>query len=249
LAYEGLLQKNRRREMAEMEAATFLAIGSRVQIAGRDFTAALFDVDGTLIDSNDAHAESWVQSLREHDIPAEMSRIRPLIGKGGDKLLCEVAHLEEDSPLATRITGRKKDLFEQRLSRLTPTAGARPLLEFLLERDVILVVATSADDRERDQLLTQAGVRDLIQLNATKDDARESKPDPDIVHAALARARSHPDTTVMIGDTPYDIEAAGRAGLATIALRCGGYWSDNDLRGALAVFDDPAQLLVTLRGA
>jgi beta-phosphoglucomutase-like phosphatase (HAD superfamily) len=70
-----------------------------VQIAGRDFTAALFDVDGTLINSNDAHAEAWVQSLREHDIRADLSRVRPLIGKGGDKLLCEVAQIKDDSPL------------------------------------------------------------------------------------------------------------------------------------------------------
>jgi HAD superfamily hydrolase (TIGR01549 family) len=232
-----------------VKAATFLAVGSVVQIGKRDFTAVLLDIDGTLIDSNDAHAEAWVQALREHDIPAEMSRIRPLIGKGGDKLLCEVARLEEDSPFGKRITRRKKDLFEQRLSRLMPTVGARRLLEFLLEQGVTLVVATSADDREREQLLTQAGVHDLIQLNATKDDAGESKPDPDIVQAALARARSHPDTTVMIGDTPYDIEAAERAGLATIALRCGGYWSDEDLRGAIAVYDDPAHLLIALCGA
>jgi HAD superfamily hydrolase (TIGR01509 family) len=244
-----MVQNDRRRVTAEVEAATFLAVGSLVQVGGRDFTAALVDVDGTLIDSNDAHAEAWVQALREHDIPAEMSRVRPLIGKGGDKLLSEVARVEEDSPVGRRVTRRKKDLFEQRLSRLMPTAGARPLLEFLLERRVTLVVATSADDRERDQLLTQAGVHDLLQLHATKDDAGESKPDPDIVQAALARARSRPDTTVMIGDTPYDIEAAGRAGLATVALRCGGCWSDQDLRGAIAIYDDPAHLLVTLRGA
>jgi HAD superfamily hydrolase (TIGR01509 family) len=243
------VQNDRRRVMAEVEAATFLALGSLVQIGGRDFTAALFDIDGTLIDSNDAHAEAWVQALREHDIAAEMSRIRPLIGKGGDKLLCEVARLEEDSALGKRVTGRKKDLFGQRLSRLMPTAGARRLVEFLLERGVTLVVATSADDSERTQLLTQAGVDDLFHLNATKDDAGESKPDPDIVQAALARARSRPDATIMIGDTPYDIEAAGRAGLATIALRCGGYWSDEDLRGAIAVYDDPAHLLIALCGA
>ena len=234
--------------MAEVEGATYLAVVLLVQIAGRDFTTALFDVDGTLIDSNDAHTQAWVDALREHDIPAEMSRIRPLIGKGGDKLLCEVAHLEDDSPLGKGITQRKKRIFEQLLPRLTPTAGARPLLEFLLARGVTLVVATSADDHERLQLLTQAGVDDLIQLNATKDDARESKPDPDIVQAALARARARPDTAVMIGDTPYDIEAAGRAGLATIALRCGGYWSDNDLRGAIALHDDPAHLLASFRG-
>jgi HAD superfamily hydrolase (TIGR01509 family) len=220
-----------------------------VQIAGRDFTTALFDVDGTLIDSNDAHAQAWVQSLREHDIPAEMSHIRPLIGKGGDKLLCEVAQVKYDSPLGQQITRRKKEIFEEHLPGLTPTPRARPLLEFLRAHHVTRVVATSADDKELDQLLKQAGVDELFERHASKDDAGESKPDPDIVQAALTRARSHPNATVMIGDTPYDVEAAGRAGVATIALRCGGYWSDEDLRGAIAIFDDPAHLLESLRSA
>jgi HAD superfamily hydrolase (TIGR01509 family) len=234
--------------MAEVEAATFLAIDSLVEIGGRDFTAALFDIDGTLIDSNDGHADAWVQALRDHDIAVEMSRIRPLIGKGGDKLLCEVAHLEEGSSLGQRITQRKKDLFERLLPRLKPTPGARPLLEFLQSQDVTVGTATSADGNELNQLLKHAGVDDLIEHHASKDDAGESKPDPDIVQAALARAQSRPETTIMIGDTPYDIEAAGRAGVATIALRCGGWWSDDALRGALAIFDDPAHLLAALRG-
>jgi HAD superfamily hydrolase (TIGR01509 family) len=218
-----------------------------VQIAGRHFTAALFDVDGTLIDSNDAHAEAWVQSLREHDIQAEMSRVRPLIGKGGDKLLCEVAQIKDDSTLGQQITRRKKDIFDRHLPGLKPTAGVRPLLEFLRAHHITRVVATSADDKELNQLLRQADVDDLIQRHASKDDADASKPDPDIVQAALARARSRPNATVMIGDTPYDVEAAGRADVATIAVRCGGYWSPTDFRDALAIFDDPAHLLSALR--
>lgn len=219
-----------------------------MKIAWRDFSAALLDVDGTLIDSNDAHAEAWVQALREHDIPAEMSRVRPLIGKGGDKLLCEVANIEENSRLGQRIQRRKKEIFRTRLPHLQPTPGARAMLEFLRLHRVTLVVATSADDSELNQLLEQAGIDDLIERHATKDDASKSKPDPDIVKAALTRARSRPDETIMIGDTPYDIEAAGRAGVATIALRCGGHWSDDDLRGAVAIVDDPARLLASLRG-
>jgi phosphoglycolate phosphatase-like HAD superfamily hydrolase len=108
---------------------------------------------------------------------------------------------------------------------------------------VEVVIATSADDRELSALLRQAGVDDLIPKRASKDDAEESKPDPDIVHAALARSAGQPDLTVMIGDTPYDIEAAHRAGIDAIALRCGGYWSDSSLRGALEIFDDPQALL------
>ena len=209
----------------------------------------LFDIDGTLIDSNDAHAEAWARALHDHTISVDVARIRPLIGKGGDKLLCEVVGVEEDSPTGRTVRERKKEIFATMLPRLQATHGARELLAHLRAQDVTLGTATSADGSELRQLLRQAGVDDLIHLRASKDDAGESKPDPDIVEAALARARSRPELTVMIGDTPYDIEAADRAGVASIALRCGGYWSDNDLKHAIAIFDDPAQLLNTLREA
>jgi HAD superfamily hydrolase (TIGR01509 family) len=219
-----------------------------VRIAGIEFHAALFDVDGTLLDSNDAHADAWVQALREHHIPVDVDHVRRLIGKGGDKLLCEVADIDEDSPVGQSIRRRKKELFANRLWSLRPTRGARELLEYLHEREITLAAATSADDSEVRQLLRQAGVDDLIPLHASKDDARESKPDPDIVEAALARSRARPATTVMIGDTPYDIESASHAGVAAIAVRCGGYWSDNDLKGSVAIFNDPAHLLKSVRG-
>ena len=92
-------------------------------------------------------------------------------------------------------------------------------------------------------LLQQAGVADLMPLRISKDDATQSKPDPDIVQAALKRAHAPADRTVMIGDTPFDVEAAQRAGVDAIALRCGGHWSDADLQRALVILDDPAALL------
>jgi phosphoglycolate phosphatase-like HAD superfamily hydrolase len=106
-----------------------------------------------------------------------------------------------------------------------------------------VIVATSADDREMAAVLERAGVAHLIRRRTSKDDAARSKPDPDIVNAALRQAGSQADKTIMIGDTPYDIEAARRAGIAAIALRCGGHWSDRDLQGAIAISDDPAALL------
>ena len=220
-----------------------------MEVASRQFDTALFDVDGTLIDSNAAHAEAWAQALQDHHTRVDVARIRPLIGKGGDKLLCEVVGIEEDSPTGRSIRQRKKQIFAKSLPGLRPTHGARELLEHLLGQDVTLGTATSADDSELGQLLRQAGIDDLIHLRASNDDAGESKPDPDIVEAALARTKGRPEVTVMIGDTPHDIEAAGRAGVASIALRCGGYWSDTDLKNAIAVFDDPAHLLKALRKA
>jgi HAD superfamily hydrolase (TIGR01509 family) len=211
------------------------------------FETVLFDVDGTLIDSNAAHAETWAQALREDGVPATVDQIRALVGMGGDKLLPKVAGVTEDSPRGKALGQRKKALFKDRLPHLHATPGARELLEFLRDRGKQLVVATSADDQDMTALLKQAGVDDLFPKRTSKDDAAESKPDPDIVHAAMARAGARQETTVMVGDTPYDIESAGRAGVATIALRCGGPWSDADFQGAALIADDPADLLAQWR--
>ena len=208
----------------------------------RPFRTVLFDVDGTLVDSNAAHAETWTQALVEHGIDVDVAAIRPLIGMGGDKLLPAVAGIEESSPRGSAMARRKKELFKAKVPGLQPTPGARALLEFLRDRGVTLVVATSAGDREMRAILEQAGLYDLFSAHTSKDDAEESKPDPDIVLAAMARADANRESTVMVGDTPYDIEAAGRAGIRAIALRCGGHWTDADLGGAIQIFDDPAAL-------
>jgi HAD superfamily hydrolase (TIGR01509 family) len=207
------------------------------------FKSLLFDVDGTLIDSNRAHAESWMEALREHGIKVDLDRVQRLIGMGGDKLLPAVAQVTEDSDLGKEIARHKKTLFGMCLPMLRPTRGARPLLEYLRDQGVELIIATSAAGRELNALLRRAGVDDLFPERASRDDAAQSKPDPDIVHAALAKSRARPAETAMIGDTPYDIEAANRAGIQAIALRCGGYWTDSDLRGAIDIFDDPQAVL------
>ena len=215
----------------------------------RTFASVLFDVDGTLVDSNGAHASAWASALREHGVRVDEAQVRPLIGMGGDKLLPAVANLDEASSKGRAIARRKKELFDDLLPRLQPTPGARALLEYLRNEHIDIVIATSADDRDMDALLRQAKLDDLIDKRASKSDAAESKPDPDIVCAGLALARSGPESTVMVGDTPYDIEAARRAGIPAIALRCGGYWSDGDLHGALCVLRDPQELLDQWRHA
>ena len=207
----------------------------------------MFDVDGTLIDSNGAHADAWAQALTEHGVAVEAGDLRRLIGMGGDKLLPAIAGVEESSGPGKAIATRKGELFADALHHLRATNGARELLEYLRAHDIDLVVATSAGEREMRAILRQAGVDDVFSAHTTKDDAAESKPDPDIVQAAMSRANARPDATVMVGDTPYDIEAAARAGIATVALRCGGYWTDDDLRGALDILDDPAALLAQWR--
>jgi HAD superfamily hydrolase (TIGR01509 family) len=212
-----------------------------------DFKTAIFDIDGTLIDSNGAHAETWAQALHEHGVHADVAAIRSGIGMGADKLLPAVANIAEDSELGRKVGQCKKALFAERLPALQPTPGARRLVEFLRASNVDLVIATSADETEMRELLKVASVDDLFPVRTTKDDVSESKPDPDVVHAAMARSHARPETTVMIGDTPYDVEAARRAHIRVFALRCGGHWSEADLRDATAVFDDPAALLEHLR--
>ena len=202
----------------------------------------LLDIDGTLIDSNDAHARAWVGALAEHGYVVPFDQVRPLIGMGGDKILPMLVGLDHESPEADRIAESRGALFGKELPSLRPTRGARDLLLLLRDEGFELVVATSAQSGEVRKLLEQAGVADLIDDAASSGDAEHSKPDPDIVRAALTKARRFAAHSVLIGDTPYDIEAAARARVPTIALRCGGGWNDEQLGNAIAIYDDPADL-------
>lgn len=207
------------------------------------YHAVIFDVDGTLVDSNDAHAEAWVEALAESGRHPSFDRVRPLIGMGADKLLPEVAGIAADSAEGQPIVERRREIFQRRfLPELRPTRGAHALLEHLRDERMELVVASSATRAEINGLLRVANAVKMFEAKASSDDAARSKPDPDIVHAAIDRAGCPRDEIIMIGDTPYDIEAATRAGIAIIALRCGG-WTDDALRGALAIYDDPADLV------
>jgi HAD superfamily hydrolase (TIGR01509 family) len=205
--------------------------------------AALLDVDGTLIDSNAAHARAWSEALREAGFWVSVERIRWLIGMGGDKILPQVASIEADSVAGRRIGARRQQIFLERyLPRCAPQPGARPLLRRLRGDGLRCLVASSAQAAELTPLLRCINVAELIDAAATSNDAAESKPDPDIVQAALRRGRLTAHQAIMLGDTPYDVEAALRAGVSIIALRCGG-WDDASLAGAVAIYDDPADLL------
>jgi HAD superfamily hydrolase (TIGR01509 family) len=207
------------------------------------FKAVIFDVDGTLVDSNDAHAKAWVQAITESGRRAELSSVRPLIGMGGDKLLPKVTGLSIESPEGKAIANRRRDIFRgDFLPQLQPTRGAQRLLEWLRDERKKLVVASSAEEDELQDLLRVAGAAKMFESTASSDDAERSKPDPDIVVAAIEHANCPLAETVMVGDTPYDVEAALRAGIEIIGLRSGG-WSDAELFGAIAVYADPADLL------
>lgn len=206
--------------------------------------AVLLDIDGTLLDSNEAHARSWVTVLERHGHPFGDEQVRPLIGKGGDKLLFELVGIADGSDEAEQLSADRRELFRQDLlPTLQPTPGARALLQRFVAEGLRLVVATSAGGDELHDLLRRAGVDDLIDAAASSSDAKASKPDPDIVQAALRKAGLAPGRAVMLGDTPHDIEAAKRAGVRCVALRCGGAWDDASFADAAAIYDDPADLL------
>lgn len=203
----------------------------------------LLDIDGTLIDSNDAHATAWQETLREFQEDIPFDRIRPLIGMGGDKLLPKLLEIDAESERGKALSARRAELFRERhVPHLRPTPGALELVRRLRDEGLRLVIATSAKEEEMNPMLEQVGLDDLIQRKTTSDDADNSKPDPDIVQAALRKGGLVSGSAILIGDTPYDIEAARRAGVPAIGLECGG-WSAADLRGALAVYEDPAHLL------
>ena len=202
----------------------------------------IFDVDGTLIDSNDLHAQAWVDALAENGYAVPFEQVRRLIGMGGDKLLPEVSDLDEESPEGKRITARRSEIFKQQyLPKLRPFAGVEELLRHMRDSGVRLVVASSAQGDELTTLLEVAKANDFFMATTSSSDAESSKPDPDIVEAALQRIELRPEQVVMIGDTPYDVQSAGKAGVKVIALRCGG-WNDEDLGGAIAVYDDLVDL-------
>jgi HAD superfamily hydrolase (TIGR01509 family) len=208
--------------------------------------AVLFDVDGTLVDSNDAHARAWVRAFVEHGHDVSFADVRRAIGMGGDKLMPRVSGLAEESVEGRQIAARRKEIFlREFLPQIEPLRGARELVAAIKALGLRAVAASSAKKEELKPLLEISGALSLMDAATSSDDAEESKPDPDIVQAALVRAGVDPGEAVMIGDTPYDISAATSAGVRTVAFRSGG-WDDADLRGAIAIYDGPWELLQQL---
>jgi HAD superfamily hydrolase (TIGR01509 family) len=200
--------------------------------------AALLDVDGTLLDSNDAHARAFADAFAEHGLQVPFDTIRRCIGMGGDLLIPEVSGLDAELGVGKAVAERKKELFFEMLPSLRPTPGARELVRRMKDDGLALVVATSAAEEELEGLLRQAGVLDLLPRRTSADDADVSKPAPDILEAALKKAGVAPSEALMLGDTPYDRLAAERAGVGFVAVRCGGWDFPEG-----AVYDDPADLL------
>jgi HAD superfamily hydrolase (TIGR01509 family) len=207
--------------------------------------AALFDVDGTLVDTNDLHTAAWREVFVRygHDFP--LQTIREQIGKGGDNLIPTLIPgisdaLQEEMDLA------RGELFKRDyLPRGVPFPGVRDLFERLVADGVKIVLASSSSGPEVDYHLNLIGCSDLVSAVTTKDDVENSKPCPDIFAAALAKVAPIPaKDAVVIGDTPWDMKAALKVGVRTIAFRCGGF-PDVSLResGAGFLYNDARDLL------
>jgi HAD superfamily hydrolase (TIGR01509 family) len=205
--------------------------------------AALFDVDGTLVDNNDLHIEAWHQAFLKFGYPIGPDRIRPQIGKGGDNLLPTLLP-EVDDARRDEIERWRSDLFKRDyLSKATPFPGVRPLFERLVREGVRIVLASSSSAEEVRFNIGLIGCEDLIHAYTSRDDVEASKPCPDIFEAALARvAPIGADEAIVVGDTPWDLKAAQRAGLRAIGFRSGGF-SESELADACAVYDGARDLL------
>ncbi len=205
----------------------------------------IFDLDGTLVDSNDAHVLAWVEALAEFGWTVTQEQVRPLVGMGGDKLLPALVGIAEDGPEGLPISRRRERLMARFVPTLRPFQGAKALLEALRKRGLRLAVASSGKHGDVEKLLALAGLQGHLDAVISADEAERSKPDPDIVETARAALDLPASEVVMIGDTRYDLEAARRAGITAIAFRCGGAPEDT-LAGAAAIYDGPADLLAQL---
>ena len=207
--------------------------------------AALLDVDGTLVDTNYHHALAWYRAFREHDIVLPLWRLHRHVGMGGDKYVTALAGGEVEQRLGEGLRERWTELFNEVMHEIAPLAGARDLVVRLKERGHVVLLVSSAIGEHLEQFIDKLDVRELVDGWTMKDDVEASKPDPDLVEAGLAKAGTR--AAVMVGDTPWDCEAARRAGVETIAVITGGY-SEAELRdaGAVAVFASIEDLIERL---
>ncbi|MFB8790649.1 MAG: HAD family hydrolase [Potamolinea sp.] len=206
--------------------------------------AVILDVDGTLVLSNDAHAQAWVEAFATYGYEVPFEKVRPLIGMGGDQIIPKmVPGLNDEEGDGKAISEKRKELIIKKFApKLQAAPGSRELILHMQQAGLKLIIATSATSEELSELLEAAQVDDLLKEATTSSDAEASKPAPDIVEAALKKLKMKPNQVVMIADTPYDIKAAKQAGVETIAVRCGGF-DDEQLTGAIAIYNHPADLL------
>lgn len=206
--------------------------------------AILFDIDGTLVDSNEAHVEAWQRAFASESIEMSREAIRSQIGKGGDNL---VPSLKPDLPeeVRERLSQAEGEIYRRDyLPHVRPFPGAKEILARAADAGQQVVLASSASRPDLDHYVELLEAGALLSGTTSKDDVGHSKPCPDIFAAALKQAGCRAEEAIVVGDTPYDAEAAGGAGLRTVAVLSGGFPEDW-LRqsGAVAIYADVAALL------
>lgn len=208
--------------------------------------AVIFDIDGTLVDSVDLHARAWQEAFRKFGRDLPFDAVRQQIGKGGDQLMPVFLSEGELKRLGDELEEYRGQLFKQQyLPQVRAFPAVRALVERIQADGKQVALASSAKGNELAAYKRIAQIADLIEEEASADDAERSKPHPDIFAAALEKlGRPAPAEVIVVGDTPYDAEAAGKLGLQTIGLLCGGF-PETQLRraGCSAIYQDPADLL------
>jgi HAD superfamily hydrolase (TIGR01509 family) len=202
---------------------------------------ALLDVDGTLIDTNYQHALAWYRAFRRHGIVQPVWRIHRSIGMGGDQLVPALVGEATDREKGDEIRDTRDALYEELIGEVEPFHGSHGLIAELKERGLRVVLASSSPEDEFEHYLELLDARELADAWTTKDDVETTKPAPDLVRAALDKAGTQ--AALMIGDTPWDIEAAAKAGVETVCVMTGGLSRQELLdAGAVAVFESVDEL-------
>jgi HAD superfamily hydrolase (TIGR01549 family) len=208
--------------------------------------AVVFDVDGTIVDSVDLHAEAWQEAFKKFGKEVDLEAVRRQIGKGADQLLPVFFSPVELAQFGNELEEYRSNLYKKEyLPHVKAFPKVRELFERIRQDGKRIALASSAKGDELNTYKKLARIEDLTEAETSSEDAEKSKPHPDIFEAALGElgdvARNR---VVVVGDTPYDAQAAAKADLYTIGLLCGG-WNENDLRGAgcIAIYRDPAELL------
>jgi len=208
--------------------------------------AVIFDVDGTLIDSVDQHARAWLWVFARHGHDFPLEEIRRQIGKGGDQLMPAFLPEEEVDRIGETLESERKDFFrDEYLPHLRAFSEVRELFQRIKADGRRIVLASSAKEDELEEYKKIAGIGDLIEEQTSSDDSEKSKPHPDIFQAALAKLGGiDPAKAIVVGDSSWDAIAAGKAGIRTIGLLCGGF-PTQDLKdaGCVAIYANPADLL------
>jgi HAD superfamily hydrolase (TIGR01549 family) len=207
--------------------------------------AALLDLDGTLVDANYQHALAWYRAFRRFEITLPMWRLHRHIGMGGDQYVAAVAGDDVERDRGDELREAHDEEFKPLRDECAPLEGAHDLLLELKRRGNIVVLASSSNEDDLDHFLGVLDAREVIDGYTTAEDVQRTKPHPDVVHVALEKAGT--TDGAMIGDSRWDIEAAGNAGLATVCVITGG-WSEQELRdaGASAVYDSIPALIDSL---